>query len=108
MNSVQGTPEHAQLVWARSGTLAGRVDGYDLGETAIELFRAAGNDQSTLRHALGLGRSRLRREPGDRAATRGVRLLEDVIAFLGVRRRPGEVGQPSGFSVSRSRARDHG
>jgi hypothetical protein len=84
--------ERAELICDRSGEMAALVGPDDVGNVAIELLRAADHDQTTLIHALGIGRSRLRREPTDAYARRGVRLLEAVVAFLGVKARGDEVG----------------
>jgi hypothetical protein len=84
--------ERAELICDRSGEMAALVSPDDVGNVAIELLRAADHDQTTLIHALGIGRSRLRREPTDASARRGVRLLETVVAFLGVKPRGDEVG----------------
>ena len=78
--------EGAELVCDRSDVLAHGAPP-DIAGAAIELSRAAGHDSATLRHALGIGRARLRRRPHDHVATRGARLLEDVISFLGVKPR---------------------
>ena len=62
--------------------------------------RAADHDETTLTHALGIGRSRVRREPTDASARRGVLLLEAVVAFLGVKPRGDEVDvRSNGTSV---------
>ena len=83
--------ERAELICDRSGELAALVGPYDVGNVAIDLLRAADHDETTLTHALGIGRSRVRREPADDSARRGVQLLEAVIAFLGVKPRADEV-----------------
>jgi hypothetical protein len=87
---VRRLVEGAELTCDRSGELAARAGSWDVGSAAIDLLRAADHDETTLRHALRVGRSRVRRTPADRAAKRGVQLLEDVIAFLGVRPRAGD------------------
>lgn len=83
--------ERAELICDRSGEMAALVGPDDVGHVAIELLRAADHDETTLTHALGIGRSRVRREPTDASARRGVRLLEAVVAFLGVKLRDDEV-----------------
>lgn len=83
--------ERAELICDRSGEMAALVGPDDVGNVAIELLRAADHDETTLTHALGIGRSRVRREPTDASARRGVRLLEAVVAFLGVKPRDDEV-----------------
>jgi hypothetical protein len=89
--------ERAELICDRSEELATRVGPSDLGSMAIDLLRAAEHDETTLRHALRIGRSRVERKPADKAASRGVGLLEAVIAFLGIRPRADEAGNdPNG------------
>ncbi len=83
--------ERAELICVRSGELAVLVGPDDVGNVAIDLLRAADHDETTLTHALGIGRSRLRREPADDSARRSVQLLEAVVAFLGVKLRGDEV-----------------
>lgn len=83
--------EHAELICDRSGELAALVGPHDVGNVAIDLLRAADHDETTLTHALSIGRSRVRREPADGSARRGVQLLQAVIAFLGVKPRADEV-----------------
>jgi hypothetical protein len=83
--------ERAEMICDRSGELATLVAPYDVGNVAIDLLRAADHDETTLTHALDIGRSRMRREPADDATRRGVLLLEAVIAFLGVKPRADEV-----------------
>src|SRR4051812_20147631 len=78
--------EGAELVCDRSDALA-RCGSPDIAGAALDLSRTASHDVATLRHALGIGRARLRRRPHEHVATRGVQLLEDVISFLGVKRR---------------------
>jgi hypothetical protein len=97
--------ESAELICDRSGQLAALV-GPDVGNVAIDLLRAADHDETTLIHALAIGRSRVRREPADDSARRGVRLLEAVIAFLGVKPRGDEVGS-SEARRRRPRSRGH-
>ena len=84
--------ERAEVIFDRSGDLAARPGPSDVGTIAIDLLRAAGDDVTTLRHALRIGRSRIRRDPDDLSAKRGVGLLEAVISFLGHRQRPDEAG----------------
>ena len=76
--------EGAELVCDRSDVLAHNASP-DIAGAAIELSRAASHDDATLRHALGIGRARLRRRPNDHVARRGAQLLQDVISFLGVK-----------------------
>lgn len=74
--------ERAQIVLDRSSTLAATAGPPDITEAAVELLQAAGDD-TTLRHALRIGRTRLRRDPADQPAKHAVHLLESVITFLG-------------------------
>lgn len=76
--------EGAELVCDRSDALA-RCGSPDIAGAAIDLSRAASHDDAMLRHALDIGRARLRRRPHAQVATRGLQLLEDVISFLGVK-----------------------
>jgi hypothetical protein len=85
-----GVVERAELTFVRSEDLAALPGPWDVGDLAIDLLRAASHDESTLRHALRIGRSRVRRDPADPSARRGIRLLEAVIAFLGPRQRADE------------------
>lgn len=74
--------ERAQIVLDRSSALAATARPPDITEAAVQLLQAAGDD-TTLRHALRIGRTRLRRDPADRAVKHAVHLLESVITFLG-------------------------
>jgi hypothetical protein len=89
--------EHAELICDRSETLA-RNTPLDVAHAAIDLSRAADHSEATLRHAVGIGRARQRRRPHDASATRGAQLLEDVVAFLGVRSLGGDVHLDPGDS----------
>jgi hypothetical protein len=75
--------ERAETVLDRSTDLAADPGPHDMGAVALHLFRAADHDQTTLDHALHMGRTRLRREPASHAAQSAVQLLESVIGFLG-------------------------
>jgi hypothetical protein len=97
--------ERAELICDRSEELAAVVGPSDLGTVSIDLLRAAEHDQTTLRHALRIGRSRVEREPADEAARRGVGLLEAVIAFLGIRPRADEAGDPNGQAENQGDSR---
>ena len=75
--------ERAQIVLDRSSALAAATARPpDITEAAVDLLQAAGDD-TTLRHALRIGRTRLRRDPADPAVQHAVHLLESVITFLG-------------------------
>jgi hypothetical protein len=78
-----GRLESAQVVWRRACDLVAEPDQTDRFAIALELSRAAGQEASAIRHALALGRTRLREDAGDVEARDGVRLLEDTITFLG-------------------------
>ena len=82
--------ERAQVVLDRSSALAATAEPQDIADVAVHLLRAAGHDDTTLNHAVRIGRTRLRREPADHAAGRAVQLLESVIAFLGQKPRHDE------------------
>jgi hypothetical protein len=79
--------EMAQRVLDDSCLLAAGAGPQDLAEVSVRLLRSAGHDDSTLRHAVRIGRTRLRKEPVDPATERAVDLLESVIAFLGAKPR---------------------
>ena len=86
--------EPAQAVWHAAVDLAaGRADG-GAGEPGVvlALLRSADLDPSTLRHALALGRTLLRREPQDARLRGGVQLLGQAADWLGARGPDGEVG----------------
>ncbi len=86
--------ERAETVLDRSTDLAANHGPHDMGTDALHLLRTAGDDPTTLDHALHIGRTRLRRDPASQAAQRAVQLLESVIAFLG--HKPRNDGQLSG------------
>jgi hypothetical protein len=83
-------PERAQAVWQAAVRLAG--DGGDGEATVLALLRSADHDPSTLRHALTLGRTRLRLRPHDARLCGGRDLLEHATGWLGARGTEGEVG----------------
>jgi hypothetical protein len=83
-------PERAQAVWQAAVRLAG--DGTDGEATVLALLRSADFDPSTLRHALTLGRTRLRLRPHDARLCGGRDLLEHATGWLGARGTDGEVG----------------
>ena len=68
--------ERAELICDRSGELAALVGPYDVGDVAIDLLRAADHDETTLTHALSIGRSRMR----------GVKPRAEEFASSGVQR----------------------
>ena len=82
--------ERAERVLDRSAHLAANPGPRDLSGVALHLLRTADHDPTTLDHALHIGRMRIRREPGRRAAHRAVELLESVIGFLGPKPRSGD------------------
>jgi hypothetical protein len=79
--------ELAQRVLDDSCLLAAVTGPPDLAEASVRLLRSAGHDDSTLRHAVRIGRTRLRQDPVDPAIERAVDLLESVIDFLGAKPR---------------------
>ena len=81
--------ERAQAILVRSTDLAAGPGPHDVSAVALHLLRAADHDHTTLDHALHIGRTRLRRDPGSHGARRAVHLLESVIGFLGHRPRDG-------------------
>ena len=82
---VPRPPERAQLVWRRALDLAGPPSQHDRFGLALDLLRAAGHGPATMAHALTLGRSRVHAHPEDALARGGVAILEEAIAFLGIR-----------------------
>jgi hypothetical protein len=75
--------ERAETVLDHSTDLAANTGPHDMSAVALHLLRAAHHDNTTLDHALHIGRTRLRRQPASHAAQRAVQLLESVIGFLG-------------------------
>ena len=76
--------EQAQVVWQRTLELAGPLEGRDPEELALDLFRAARHDATTMAHALALGRARLA-DTDDADIAGGVGVLEGAVRFLGTR-----------------------
>jgi hypothetical protein len=76
--------EQAQRVARCSIELAGRSEGDEIGEVALELMRAGNHDPATLQHALVVCRSLSRGDPKDKRVKRAIRLLQHVTRFLGV------------------------
>ena len=78
--------ESAQLVWQHALIADGVLD----------VLGVADHDAATLAHALGLGRTQLRRDPDNEAAMQAVSLLARAVAFLGVKPRSdaAAVGEP--------------
>jgi len=74
--------ELAQLICEWSSDLSGARAPQDVQRAALSLNRAAHNDTTVLRHASGLFRSRLLRDPADQAAEDGLGLLTRVLALL--------------------------
>lgn len=97
--------ELAQRVWQRSLELAGTGGHVRLPEQALTLARAARHDADTMAHALRLGRSRARHPSHDETSRRGIRLLEQAIAFLGVKAEQGGIARPRRRPATRPRAR---
>ncbi|HZP15901.1 MAG TPA: hypothetical protein VFA96_08785 [Nocardioides sp.] len=78
--------ERSQVVWHLAVELAGSTGAEDRFLVALELLRAAGNDPTTLAHALALGGAQLRHPSGDAAVQKGVDVLAWTVKFLGHRR----------------------
>ena len=74
--------ELAQLVCERSSKLSGARAPHEVQRAAASLTQVAHNDTTVLRHASGLFRNRLRRDPADHAAEEGLGLLNRVLALL--------------------------
>ena len=88
-------PERAQLVWRRALEFAGPPSQHDRFGLALELLRAAHHGPATMAHALRLGRTHLHAHPGDTRARDGVAILEDAIAFLGIKPRDHDIAGAS-------------
>ena len=84
--SVASRPlERSQVVWRLALELGDPPADTDRFAVARRLVRAAGNDPTTLAHALALGDSRLRHPSADGAVQRGVDVLAWTVEFLGDR-----------------------
>jgi hypothetical protein len=77
--------ERAQLVWRRALQLAGPPAQHDRFRFALDLLRAAHHSPATMAHALNLGRTQLHALPDDDRALGGIAVLEEAIAFLGIK-----------------------
>lgn len=93
-------PERAQAVWQSAVRLAG--DDADAEATVLAILRNADYDPSTLRHALTLGRTRLRLRPHDARLCGGRDLLERATGWLGARGAEGEVGEVRSGGIDRA------
>jgi hypothetical protein len=60
------------------------LDQHDVLAVVLELLRAAQHDASTVSRALTLGRTCARERPSDVGVERGVLLLEQALAFMGL------------------------
>lgn len=94
--SASGVPvgrhvERAQALWQAAVELAAEAAPGGAA-VALELLRRAEYDPSTLRHALTLGDTLIRRRPHDDRLRRGRRLLQGATDWLGVPSADGEVG----------------
>jgi hypothetical protein len=89
--SATRPPERAQLVWRRALELADPLAQHDRFVLAMDLLRAAHHDSATMTHALSLGRTQLRSNPGDAVALRGVKVLKAAIVLLGVKPSTGDI-----------------
>ena len=76
------TVELAQRICECSSELSGARAPQDVQRAALRLTRVAHNDTTVLRHASGLFRRRLHRDPADHAAEEGLGLLTRVLALL--------------------------
>jgi hypothetical protein len=92
--------ELAQRVWQRSLELAGTGCHVHLPDQALTLARTARHDADTMAHALRLGRSRARHPSHDETSRRGIRLLEQAIAYLGVKAEHGEIARSGPHPVT--------
>ena len=97
--------EFAQRVWQRSLELTSTGPHLRLPDQALTLARSARHDADTMAHALRLGRSRARHPSNDDATRRGITLLEQAIAYLGVKAEQGEISRPRRRPATRPRAR---
>lgn len=78
--------ERSQVVWRRALEL-GSPAGSERFGAGLDLLRTAGNDPTTLAHALALGGAQLRHPSGDPAVQHGVDMLAWTVEFLGHRSR---------------------
>jgi hypothetical protein len=83
--------ERAQAVWQAAVALADEP-ARGGNRVALEVLRTAEFDPSTLRHALTLGHTLLRRRPQDARLRAGRQLLQAATDWLGVPAADGEVG----------------
>lgn len=88
-------PERAQQVWQRALELAGPPSRHDRLGVALELLRAAHHGPATMTHALSLGRTRLHAHPDDARTRAGVAILEEAVAFLGVKPNADDIARAS-------------
>lgn len=88
---VASPHEWAQLVWRRALAMGGGLARHDPFADALDLLRTAHHDPATMSHALTIGRTHLRADPGDPDAAAGAAILEAAIDFLGVKPRAGEI-----------------
>lgn len=77
--------ERAQLVWKRAVELAAEHGDADMDATSLDISRVAEQDTTIVAHGLAIGRTHLQDHPLDMGARRARRLLEAVVARLGVR-----------------------
>lgn len=85
--------ERAQLVWRRARAMGGGRGRHDSFADALDLLRAAHHDPATMSHALTIGRTHLRAQPGDADAQAGAEILESAIGFLGINPRAGDIAR---------------
>jgi hypothetical protein len=81
-------------VWRRALELADSPSHGEPFARALGLLRTARHGPATMAHALNLGRTHLHAHPDDAAALGGIAILEEAIAFLGVKPHRDDVGAP--------------
>jgi hypothetical protein len=95
--------ERAQLVWQRAVALARSDQDSDRFVPSLDLLGAAHHSQSTMLHALHLGRARLLATPADIPTRDAVLLLARTISWLGRPTEQDEVGTARSPAPDRSR-----
>jgi hypothetical protein len=84
--------QRAQLVWRRAVTLSATTGYDDHSAVVLDLLQTADQGLTTMRHALALGWTHQRSDPGDVPTRDAIDLLVRTIAWLGQRSEPGEIG----------------
>jgi hypothetical protein len=85
--------EHRPPLWRVATDVGEPLDHHDVLAVILELLRAAHHDVATVSDALTFGRAYVQVHPADVAARRGVLLLEQALAFMGVEL-PAAQGRP--------------